>query len=143
MVMPTPPPEMSRDDEAGAVAAATYFMTQLYPYTEMTQETASWVAMSHQDCIFCKSILEDVATQRLVGRRAVIAPVRINRTSTQSVNPAVFSVTLDMTTGPDEDFNAEGVSLGKTAADSGTATIVVVRQADKWLTRGVELARRT
>ncbi len=51
---------MSRADEVGARAAARYFMTDLYAYTEMSQDTTEWRAMSHRECVFCASILKDM-----------------------------------------------------------------------------------
>ena len=143
MALPTPPPEMSRADEAGAIAAATYFMTALYTYTETTQDTAPWRAVSHADCVFCASILKDIAGQQSDGQFTVVAPIRIGRLSSQALNPAAFSITMDITTGPDEDFATSGESLGRTTEDSGTATVIVVRQGATWLTRGVDLARRS
>lgn len=132
---------MARDDETGAIAAATYFLTELYPYTEMSQDTTHWVAMSHPDCIFCKSVLADIAAQRDANRVAVIAPIRVQDRTLAILGPAMFSVKFEIRTGPDEDFSATGVSLGRTTADGGTANVIVVRQGTIWRTRGVDLTR--
>ncbi|MBN9373956.1 MAG: hypothetical protein J0I40_00905 [Cellulomonas sp.] len=142
VALPTPPPEMSRADEAGAIAAASYYMTDLYVYTEMSQDTTRWRAMSHRDCVFCASILKDIAALQSEGQFTIVAPIRVSRISAQALSPAVFSVTIDMTTGPDEDFTKGGGSLGRTTEDSGTATVIVIRQGTEWITRGVDLTRR-
>ena len=132
---------MSRDDETGAIAAATYFLRDLYAYTERTQDTARWVAMSHPDCVFCKSVLDDIAEQRSASHIAVVAPIRFRSTSVDFVSPLMFSVTAEISTGPDQDFAMDGTFLGASTEDSGTATIIVIRRDNAWLTRGVELSR--
>src|SRR5215217_5061338 len=46
---PAPPPELSRTDEAGAAAAATYFVS-LYSYMMQTGKTDEWAGMSAEPC---------------------------------------------------------------------------------------------
>jgi|GEM_PF-3202626 len=133
---------MSRDDETGAITAAKYFFLELYPYVEFTQDTAAWRAMSHADCIFCKSVLETVATKQASGTVTAVAPMTIHSTEVHEVNPLMFTVTLDIDTGPDEDFNLDGVSLSRTTKVSGTVIIIVVRRGTEWVTRGVDLKQR-
>jgi hypothetical protein len=133
---------MSRDDEAGAVAAATYFMTELYPYTISSLDTAPWQSMSHSECLFCRSVKSDVETLRSAGRIPIVAPIGIESTSIKMLNPLAFSVVLEITTGPDETFTANGTRLEKTTQVSGSATVIVVHQAGAWLTRGVDLKER-
>ncbi len=50
---------MDRDDVEGAVAAAQYFL-ELYPYAYSTGDLEQWKAMSHPDCVFCASVVENV-----------------------------------------------------------------------------------
>ena len=52
---PTKPPEMERDDEVGAVAAAEYFM-ELYGHVRQTGDAVGWDAISGQLCEFCAAI---------------------------------------------------------------------------------------
>lgn len=63
VVKPTPPDAMRRDDVAGAEAAAVYF-TELYPYVYATGDLAEWKAMSHSECKFCASVVENVEKLR-------------------------------------------------------------------------------
>ncbi|MFH5823905.1 DUF6318 family protein [Georgenia sp. AZ-5] len=57
---PERPEAMRRDDVAGAEAAAQYFL-ELYPYVYATGDLAEWEAMSHPECIFCRSVGEQVS----------------------------------------------------------------------------------
>jgi hypothetical protein len=50
---------MQRTDVEGAIAAAQYFL-ELYPYAYNTGDLTEWRAMSHPECIFCASVIENV-----------------------------------------------------------------------------------
>ncbi|MEE6295272.1 DUF6318 family protein [Georgenia sp. MJ278] len=61
---PERPAEMARTDEAGAVAAAQYFLS-LFGYGAATGDVAEWDAMSDPDCLGCAGLREEmVATHR-------------------------------------------------------------------------------
>lgn len=136
---PTEPPEMTRDDETGALAAARYFVDDLYRYTESTQDTDSWTAMSHDSCIFCRSVLDDVNSLR-GGRRLVYpAAVRVQSQSVKRLNPLAYTVTLDVLTGPDEVWSLDGTPVGTGSQHTGRMTLVMVNQQKRWLTREVQL----
>jgi len=133
---------MSRDDEAGAVAAATYFLT-LYSYTQSTQDTSAWVDVSHPDCRFCASVVEDVTDQRAKGRVTRAAPIEVHSASTEEISPLAFSVTLEVTTGPDDVYGADGELMERTTNARGRTTVWVVRQGAVWVVRGVTLDQAT
>ena len=136
---PTPPPEMTRDDETGAAAAARYFVDDLYRYTESTQETDAWSAMSHESCIFCKSVLDDVAALRAARRVTYPAPVRIASQTVQRLNPLAYTVTIDVRTGPDGLWSTDGTLIDPGSSHGGRMTLVMVNQQRRWLTREVQL----
>ncbi len=139
MPSPTPPPDMARDDEAGAIAAAVYFLTELYPYTVNSKDTDAWLAMSHPDCIFCASTVDTVEGLKLSGERAAIAPIRITSQSSEGIDPVRFGVFLAIETGPDRRFGADGSLTGEVPITYGKASIAITRQAGIWLVRGIEL----
>ena len=121
------------------MAAATYFMTRLLPYTVTTQDTAAWQAMSHNDCIFCASTVQRTAALRKQHRTAEIAPVRVVRTSSEVVGPAAFGVFLDIETGPDLTFADDGSLVRRDPVTSGRASVGVIHQGTSWIVLGVEL----
>ena len=51
---------MARADEAGALAAAQYFMGDLYWYMYATGDSTEWAALADDGCIFCSNVLSDV-----------------------------------------------------------------------------------
>ena len=134
---------MARDDETGAIAAADFFLFDLYPYVELTQDTSNWLAMSHPDCVFCKSVADTVASERAAGTVTAVASMRKYSVAAREVNPAMFAVTYDVGTGPDERFTRSGTSLGSTSKVRGTVIVIVVHQSGTWITRGVDLKKRT
>lgn len=138
---PTPPPEMARDDEVGAMAAAEYFLTRLYPYTVSSQDTGPWREMSHADCVFCTSTLETVASLQADGGSIEVAPIRAMRPSQQRLSPLAHAVFLAIETGSDVTRDRTGAISKTSTSGSGSASIVVVRQHDRWLIRGVELKK--
>ena len=142
VALPAPPPDMSRDDEVGAVAAAEYFLGELYPYTLNSQDTEAWQGMSHPDCIFCASALNTVSSLKSAGDSVTVAPIRTTPQSVDTLNPLAYGVFLSIETGPDVK-RTEGGSLTRTSTGRGQASVVVVHQVDTWLIRAVELTRTT
>ncbi len=63
---PERPAAMDRDDLEGAKAAAQYFL-ELYPYAYNTGDLTEWTAMSHPECIFCASVIENVEALHAEG----------------------------------------------------------------------------
>lgn len=57
---PVPPPEMERGDEAGAIAAAEYFM-RLSEYAFLTGDLSTWNEISTTDCGYCRNVSEAVS----------------------------------------------------------------------------------
>lgn len=63
---PARPAAMQRQDVEGAIAAAQYFL-ELYPYAYNTGDLTEWRAMSHPDCIFCASVIDNVEELHAAG----------------------------------------------------------------------------
>ena len=129
---------MSRDDETGAVAAATYFL-DLYTYTESTQDTGPWKAMSHADCSFCNSVLDEVETRRAAGQ--VVYPAKMNAHSAEPtmLNPLMYSIAIDLSTGPDQVLRADGTVVDPGKLEHGVMTTIVTYRYSSWVVREVNL----
>ena len=130
---------MARDDQAGAVAAATYFLIELYPYTIASQDTVPWIAMSHQDCKFCASAVRTATGLHDSDLIVLVAPLRASHISFETVSPVAFSVFFDVETGPDRTYTMDGALTEETSIASGKASVAVVRQGLKWIVLGVDL----
>lgn len=134
--LPTPPADMARDDEVGAVAAARYFL-DLYAYTESTQDTGPWEAMSHDDCVFCRSVLDDVATQVAAGQVTHSAAMSITSQEIEELNPLAFAISLIVTKRPEELWTLDGQFVAAGDDVGGGIRLIVVRHPDSWLVREV------
>lgn len=137
---PTQPSEMSRDDETGAMAAVGHLL-RLYVYTEETQDTSAWEAMSHPECVFCRSVLDDVAARRGTHQVTYPATLVVTATTVEQINPLAYTVKLDVTTGPDALWSSTGSLLDPGAVEHGRMTLVMVNQRNAWLVREVQLER--
>ncbi|HEY0118178.1 MAG TPA: DUF6318 family protein [Cellulomonas sp.] len=134
IALPSPPPEMSREDEAGAVAAAKYFL-ELYTYTESTQDTGPWIAMSHPSCIYCVSVRDDVAAQLNARQVTLSAPMTVTSLTAQELNPLAYSISVRVRKQPEELWTSEGALIARGSDVGGGLRLVLVRHPGKWLVR--------
>jgi hypothetical protein len=141
MALPTPPPEMSRGDETGAVAAATYFVTEIYPYTYVSQDTAPLMAVSHEKCIFCASVLAAVAEERAAGRSTRPGAMTLNAVTAELINAIEFQVTIDMSQTVDTVWSSTGDLLGSDGPHQTTLAVFVIWDNHRWVLRGVDALR--
>ena len=74
---PMRPEAMATNDEAGAVAAAQYFITDLYDYMFASGDVTEWSALSDDGCNFCNSILGLVDEMNAAGETEKSDPTAI------------------------------------------------------------------
>lgn len=135
---PTQPAEMARDDEAGAVAAVAYVLN-LYGYTESTQDTTSWSAISHPSCKFCQGVLDDVVARRAAGQVARFGPLTVTSQKTLSASPLQYSIVVDVAAGPDSSWTTDGRLIDPGRVTTGELTFLMVFQIDRWLVREAQV----
>lgn len=135
---PTQPPEMTRDDETGAVAAARY-MLDLYAYAEGTHDLAQWKAISHDECVFCRGVADDVAQRQSDGQVTRSGALLITSQEVRELNPLAYSIVMDVTSGPDAIWTTAGRLVDPGRASAGRLTIVVVFHVDRWIIREVQV----
>ena len=107
---PARPPAMDNPDEAGAIAAAEYFL-RLTVYAAATGDTAELEAMSGEGCKGCSSYISSVNDLYDQGGWWTSVPeVTISSESSRSTDqaPNQFQVELDATKEGYEYFNGEG-----------------------------------
>lgn len=131
---------MSRDDETGAVAAAEYFLTDLYEYTLAAQEVAAWEAMSHPDCIYCSAVVDSVEQEMAHERVTIPGDSRATLVRTERLNPLAFGVMLDVDAEADRLRSQSGTLLDTGEPFRDEYEVVVVRQGSDWKIRGVDFA---
>ncbi len=130
---------MSRADEAGARAAATFFVTELYPYTVATHDTRPWLAMSHSLCSYCASIVDSVTAEEGSGTVTTPGTITVIETRVEEASPLTFGVKLEITVDHDVQRSQEGKAVQAFPAQHLRLGTIVVRQGDRWLVRGVEV----
>lgn len=133
---PTQPAEMSRDDETGAVAAVDYFLG-LYAYTESTQDTGPWKAISHSSCTFCASVIDDITSQRAQGRVMRAQSMTVLARSVKKLAPVAYEITVQVTKAPDALWSADGQELDAGNDVGGSLDVIVIFQIDRWVVRAV------
>ena len=129
---------MSRDDETGAIAAARHFL-DLYRYTESSQDVAAWAAVSHPECVFCRSVMKDVADRKAAGELVTPAAMTVHAVRTSPLGPLAYSVEFDLSTGPDAVSRVDGTLVSEGNQERGRMAAVVVYQQSRWIVREVDL----
>ena len=136
---PTQPPEMTRDDETGALAAANFFLTALYPYAVRSQDTASWDSYSGQICKFCASLKESILTEKGAEQFTVPGRILVTNQHVTELDGVRFQVDFDVSQSADVTYSATGDVLGGRPARTLGLTFLVVRNPGQWLIGGVDV----
>lgn len=136
---PTPPDAMRRDDIAGAEAAATYF-TQLYMYVYATGDLVQWEAMSHPECMYCASVVENLASLAEAGQHLEGGETEIVRVSGREPLPGneFYAVDVEVAQQPTFIVNAEEREVD-TSGGNAVLSYAVGRGSDSWIIRGVDV----
>lgn len=139
---PARPPAMDNPDEAGAVAAAEYFL-RLTVYAAATGDTAELEAMSGEGCKGCSSYISSVNDLYDQGGWWTSVPeVTIFQSQQWLVheNPVAFQVELAAKKDSYEYYDAEGTIKSAPVEQSIVAFIVTF--SDGWVIDTVEASPR-
>lgn len=137
-VEPERPTAMDTVDVDGAAAVARYFL-ELYPYVYATGDLEEWKALSHPECIFCASVSSDVETQVAAGISSTGGDVTVESADVVQLDADYFTVRLVASQAPTTDVSGDGATVGSTDGGRSLLTIIVWRQADAWVVRGIEI----
>jgi hypothetical protein len=129
---PALPADWTDDGEAGAEAAARYFL-DLYAYTVSTQDTAAWVAVSDPECVFCQSVLDGVADDVAASRVARPGPVLVSSVAVSRLDETGFEVEVHLTTGPDMSLYSDGRFEHRADQHTGTITLIADQRDGTWV----------
>ena len=133
VVAPIRPAGMQRTDEAGAVAAATYFM-ELYSYVLRTGDHVEWDQVGIADCVFCSGTREDVDRIYGVGGRITGGALTLGTPELLVFDPGIgvyaISVPYAFASGAEE--NRVGDLVEPYAAKDGDLVLEVMYSARGW-----------
>lgn len=137
-VHPQRPAAMDTVDAAGAEAAVEYFL-RLYPYVYATGDLDEWRAMSHEDCIFCASVIDNVEALVADGHHAVGGTVDLVGLQARPIDPgAAWEITLRVRQSASTHVDADGATVGEFGAGNTESSVFVVHDGEQWWIRGID-----
>lgn len=140
LVPPVRPPAMDNDDEAGARAAAEYFI-ELSGYAVRSQSLESLTEMCDPESIYCTAITDEVDSDVTAGNITVGGSKTFTVTDVDPPGESPFYVvwgTLART--PFTVFDSSGSTIYESDGDVALPFAVAVqyRPDGSWLVRGAE-----
>lgn len=138
------PEAMSKDDEAGAVAAAKYYVS-LFEYVHATGDLARWEAMALPGCGLCDSVAEGVRELYGSGGREEAGRIElVGKPSTDFIDTVnVWEVTVRIRVGPSTVFDADGNVVKEFGEARNKITVGVVRMGGAWRVQGMRASDDT
>ncbi len=140
LVPPERPSAMDNDDEAGAQAAAEYFM-ELSGYAVRSQDLTEFSQLCDPESIYCTAVLDEVSADAAAGTYTVGGATTF---SALTVDPPVehpfYLVWGSLDTSPFAAYDGAGAVLYESAGDDNLDFAVAVQYegAGQWLVRGAE-----
>lgn len=130
---PVPPPEMERGDEAGAIAAAEYFM-ELSEYAFLTGDLTTWNAISTTDCGYCRNVDDAVRDAYASGGYYTGGALELQNGRISGVDPdiGVYAVVLDYEAEPAVLHADDGAAVEDVPAGVGAFVVEVVPTDAGW-----------
>ncbi|WP_203748937.1 DUF6318 family protein [Cellulomonas chitinilytica] len=120
-----------------AETVAVYFQ-RLYPYVYATGDISEWKTLTDPDCIFCHSVLSEVAQLEQVGQRMRGGLITASDVTALEPDPGhVFHVTFHVEVEPTELLDTTGAVIQSNPASVGTIDTIVIWEDGTWVVRGV------
>jgi hypothetical protein len=129
---------MQRTDVEGAIAAAQYFL-ELYPYAYNTGDLTEWRAMSHPECIFCASVIENVEELHASGGYEVGGEFVFEGVSASDPRPdnEYYAADFKLTQRSIEEFSRDGDVVRSVPETHYRVLTAVLWTGDAWQIRAV------
>ena len=135
---PERPAAMDVPGADGAAAAATHFL-DLYEYSYGSLDSTAFAAMSSPECVFCRSVIDDVAEMELNNHTTTGGDYTVINSFGTEISPQQWysaAVQLDQT--PSAEIDSIGRVLSET--DGGRFQMVLALDWDQsWLVREVDV----
>lgn len=132
------PEAMSKDDEAGAVAAAKYYLG-LFAYANLTGELEKWEEMALPGCEFCEVAAEGVRQVHAAGGWTESGQMAWTGVPDVIFEPAVnvWEITLLADVGEGRGFDSNGQVMKTYEASSVEFRIGVTYMHGRWRVQGI------
>ena len=128
---------MNRDDVQGAIAAAQYFL-ELYPYAYNTGDLTEWREMSHPECIFCASVIENVEALHASGGYQFGGEIEwLSIEGDESASTGLVAVDAVARQGPT--FESRKNVTDEVSSGGRARLFVDLELEEGWLVRGVDV----
>lgn len=137
-VAPERPAAMDQADVAGAEALARYFL-ELYPYVYATGDLTEWRALSHPECVFCTSVIDNVEAQVAAGNRSTGAEVTVQSADARVIDETWFAADAEITQAPSAEYGPDGELLSENPATQSHRMTFSLIHDGTWLVRAVQV----
>jgi hypothetical protein len=138
-VPPERPAAMDVADSAGAEAVAAYYL-QLYGYVYATNDLAEWRELSHAECVFCASVIDNIEAQISAGQHCTGGLVEVSDVSSLEVDPGHWwTVNVDLVQAGSQKLNAAGELVEDfPEAKAYRMDLAVIYDGGVWSVRAVD-----
>jgi hypothetical protein len=137
---PVRPPEMDSADEAGAVAAAGYFL-ELFSYALRSGDLAEWNRVSADGCAFCASVGDDVKAVYGSGGSYTGGALTVDRVELVNFdeNLGGYAIGIEYAMGTGEELDGSGAGIRDIAAERHYGIVDVLYAPGGWLLVGFSI----
>jgi hypothetical protein len=120
-----------------AQAVADYFL-HLHPYVYATGDLSEWTALTHPDCIFCHSVINEVNSIRQVGQTMRGGVVTTSEPRVLEPNPGrAYEVNFRVDFSPADVFDSTGAVVQSNPSSTGTIDMLLIWEDGRWVVREV------
>jgi len=116
----------------------------LYGYAYNTGDLNDWKAMSDPECIFCQSVVENVTEMHATGSRLDGGAVAwLEEPQHVAHDNALDEVRLVASQGSSTEINSLGDPVWNSPANEADIIVLLTRDEERWIVRGVDLEIRS
>jgi len=134
---------MDQVSAAGAEAVATYFL-QLYPYVYATGDLIEWKALSHVECVFCKSVIDNVGALHAKGGSDQGSEITFRSIQSREITAGYwYAVETALTEGPSVERDAAGQIVSERKAPKNFNMTLAITFVGKWAIRELDVVETT
>lgn len=136
---PVPGPDFDDEGQAGAEAAAVYFV-ELFHYISASGDFEAWDELTESDCDFCTVARSQVEELYVSGGYSIVEVPVVDGVSSQiwTGSPEGYVVEVVFESPGSKRFDSDGAITDEFAATQVVAWVLVSYEGESWLVRGVE-----
>lgn len=127
-------------DVTGAEATMRYFLL-LYPYAYATGDLTEWTEVSHPECVFCTSVIENVRQQIETGYTSTGGSIDVQSVAVDFVGDGVAGFEVSAVQAESTVQDGSGTVVRTNPAQALTLMIALEGGADDggWSVRAVDI----